>query len=106
MKLSEFPEGTIIEIDGEQYEVTRDWKHLPPEESLKRTAMDDREDVKIISVPWAVTAELIFMLMEEYGPRDAEGNYITIDTILYDAFERHDLFKKTQAAKEKNETPS
>jgi hypothetical protein len=57
MKISELPKGTVIELsDGVQYELMSNWVNI--DESIHREGLDDQEDFKIISLPYAVTLQL------------------------------------------------
>lgn len=67
MKISELPKGTVIELsNGERYEMSADWKNVPPSDSISRDALDDRDDVKIISLPYEVTLKLATWLDNVY----------------------------------------
>jgi hypothetical protein len=95
LKPSDYPVGTVIDVDEEHYERLEDlWTATDGHcvdcmagDTLTIEEVDAKTDVRIISVPWKVTSRLVIMLQEEYGHVDGEGEYITLDSILKDVFE-------------------
>lgn len=118
MKLSEYPVGTIVNIQGGlgRFELTeKEWsgKHgqYGEEDRLLKETVDKLDvmgQVDIISAPWNVVAELVLMLQDEYGNVDAEGEDITFNKVFADAVERvkrDEDFRKRKLAKTQAETP-
>lgn len=68
MKLSELPEGAVVELgNGERYERSlHGYESLDLADLMTVNDMDDRDDVKIISVPYAVTLKLAQWLDDSY----------------------------------------
>lgn len=95
MKLSEFPVGTVVNVqDLGRFELTEtEWVGAkgPEDRLIKDTVdkLDEMDQVKIVSVPWAIAAQLVMMLQDEYGIIDGEGKDITFDTVFADAVSEH-----------------
>ncbi|QED11690.1 hypothetical protein PP914_gp202 [Arthrobacter phage Qui] len=108
MKLSEFPAGTVIDVQGlGRFERTEtEWLGMsgPQDRLIEDTVnkLDEMNQVKIISVPWGIVAQLVMMLQEEYGDVDAEGEDITFNRVLADALSLNADFKKREAAEAQN----
>lgn len=79
MKISELPAGSIIEIDGDRFEL----------DSNKRDDFDYRSDVKIISVPYAVTLMLATWLDNVYTKTGTPESLI-IEACQESAKTKHD----------------
>jgi hypothetical protein len=109
MKLSKHPAGTIVQVVGKGkftkgpnnwYKIDADVQLMSFKEMNKLQKLEPHK-VHIIAAPWRVVVELIFMLQEEYGARDSEGNPITIDSIYKDAIARDEESDRIEKSQER-----
>lgn len=105
MKLSKHPVGTFIHLEGVgHFEKIANgfWRHADgtanylTKQYVRNIEKTEPERIKILAAPWSVVVELMTMVMEEYGFRDAEGNPITFDSIYKDAITRERETQKVE----------
>lgn len=102
MKMSELPEGSLIDIEGlGQYELSDKWRGKNGklgDRLLKETVdkLHQMDQVTVISVPFGVVAQLVLMLQDEYGDVDSEGKDITFSSVFGDAVARYRNFLKSE----------
>ena len=86
MYISELPEGSVISINGTEFELTKDWRFSDSDDVMTKeqaSAYQD-QDVKIISVPYEVTLKLAKWLEGSYRPR---VNRVTPESLIIKAAE-------------------
>jgi hypothetical protein len=67
IKASELPKGTIIELpNGNQFELTSDWKDRDPHDVMSKDFTENVTDFKIISMPYEVIYQLATWLDNVY----------------------------------------
>jgi len=95
MKISELPEGTIFEVtqpNGEkiQYELTGDKTHPDwDNDYISRSDVDNRDDIRVVSVPYEVTLKLAEWLDNVYTKTGMPENLI-VEAAIDAAKTKHD----------------